>query len=270
MNLAEQSKALDEIQAGIALAKCQQCGCMRETLDQINLALPGLPAAETEAFRSNILVWLAKMKPVHYECLGCDPCFAGSAQNAFSNAFPQVAGSFGLSCEIQENAGTWPPVVGEYFVVDAYAPVAVVTLASLDLPRRIADQSPAGLSITGKLETENIGVDKLIKNVISNPKLRCLVIAGVESTGHQSGQTLLALAENGIDSTGRVIGSHGKRPVLRNVTGEEVEAFRRQVQVVDLIGCEDVDRITGLVKELSQQMDDNPFEIIPCGCAGDT
>jgi tetrahydromethanopterin S-methyltransferase subunit A len=181
-----------------------------------------------------------------------------------------VAGSFGLSCEIQENAGTWPPIVGEYFIVDANAHVAVVTLANLDLPKRIAAQHPEGLSITGKLETENIGVDKLIKNVISNPKLRSLVIAGVESTGYQSGQTLLALAENGIDSMGRVIGSRGKRPVLRNVTDEEVEAFRRQVQVVDLIGCEDVDRIIALVKELGQQANDNPIEVIPCGGAGDT
>lgn len=270
MNSAEQITALQEIKLGIDLAKCQKCGCMRETLDQIKQALPELPEAETGAFSSKLPVWLANLKPVQYECLGCEHCFAGSAQNAFTNAFPQVAGSFGLSCEIQENAGTWPPVIGEYIVVNADAPVAVVTLASLDLPRQIADRRPEGLSITGKLETENIGVDKLIKNVIANPHLRCLVIAGVESSGHQSGQTLLALAKNGVDPKGRVIGSHGKRPVLRNVTGEEVEAFRRQVQVVDLIGCEDLDRITGLVKELSQQAHNDPIEVIPCGCPGDT
>lgn len=270
MQSKEQYQALDEILSGIDLAKCQQCGCMRETLDQINEVLPELPLEEGADFRTGMPDWLSKMKPVRYECLGCDHCFAGSAQNAFTSAFPQVAGSFGLSCEIQENAGTWPPVIGEYFVVDADAPVAVVTLASLELPKKIAAQHPEGLSITGKLETENIGVDKLIRNVISNPKLRYLVIAGIESAGHLSGQTLLALAENGIDGTGRVIGSHGKRPVLRNVTGEEVEAFRRQVQMVDLIGCEDVDRVAGLVKELSQQALDHPIEITPCGCAGDT
>lgn len=270
MQSKEQNQALDEILSGIELAKSQQCGCMRETLDQINQVLPELPLAEGDDFRTGMPDWLSKMKPVRYECLGCDHCFAGSAQNAFTSAFPQVAGSFGLSCEIQENAGTWPPVIGEYFVVDADAPVAVVTLASLDLPKSIAAKHPQGLSITGKLETENIGVDKLIRNVIANPKLRYLVIVGIESAGHQSGQTLLALAENGIDSTGRVIGSHGKRPVLRNVTGEEVEVFRRQVQVVDLIGCEDVDRVAGLVKELSLQALDNPIQVIPCGCAGDT
>ncbi len=74
MNLAEQNTALDEIRAGIDLAKCQQCGCMRETLDQIGQALPELPEAETEAFHSGMPVWLSKMNPVRYACLGCDPC----------------------------------------------------------------------------------------------------------------------------------------------------------------------------------------------------
>jgi hypothetical protein len=80
--------ALSEISEGMVLAKCQQCGCMRETLDQINQALPELPGAESEAFNSHMPVWLANMKPVRYECLGCDHCFACLAQNAFADAFP--------------------------------------------------------------------------------------------------------------------------------------------------------------------------------------
>jgi tetrahydromethanopterin S-methyltransferase subunit A len=270
MTSVEQTQALDEILSGIDLAKCQQCGCMRETLDQISQVLPQLPGGEGEVFRSGIPDWLAKMKPVRYSCLGCEHCFAGAAQNAFTSTYPQVADSFGLSCEIQVTAGAWPPVVGEYAVLDADAPVAVVTLGSLNLPKHIADQRPTGLAITGKLETENIGIDKLIKNTIANPHLRYLILAGIESAGHQSGQTLLALAENGIDPNGRVIGSTGKRPVLRNVTREEVETFRQQIQVVDLIGCEDIDRITSLVQELAQQSIEKPLEITPCGCAGDT
>ncbi len=270
MTILEQTKALDEILSGIDLSKCQQCGCMRETLDQIHQALPQLPEDEGAVFRTGLPGWLAQMKPIRYSCLGCDHCFAGAAQNSFTSAFPQVADSFGLSCEIQVNESAWPPVVGEYAVLDAEAPVAVVTLASLNLPKHLADQRPKGLAITGKLETENIGIDKLIKNTIANPRLRCLIIAGIESAGHQSGQTLLALVENGIDPNGRVIGSTGKRPVLRNVTREEVETFRRQIQVVDLIGCEDVDRIAEMVQTLAQQAPEQPLKAVPCGCAGDT
>src|SRR5512138_2404127 len=111
MKSTEQSKALDEIRSGIDLAKCQQCGCMRETLDQINAVLPELAIEEGAVFRAGMADWQAKMKPVHYRCLGCDHCFAGAAQNAFTSAFPQVADSFGLSCEIQVIANAWPPVV---------------------------------------------------------------------------------------------------------------------------------------------------------------
>lgn len=145
-----------------------------------------------------------------------------------------------------------------------------MTQASLDLAKRFAEHKPTGLEITGKLETENIGIDKLVKNVIANPHLHYLIIAWVESAGHQSGQTLLALAENGIDPNGRVIGSNRKRPVLRNVTREEVEIFRRQIQMIDLIGCEDVDRIAGLVQQLSQQTSEQSLKVVPCGCVGDT
>ncbi len=266
----DQTRALDEIQSGIDLTKCQQCGCMQETLDQIHQALTQLPEGEGSIFGAGLPGWMAKMKPIRYSCLGCDHCFAGAAQNAFTSAFPQVADSFGLSCEIQINADAWPPVVGEYYVINPEAPVAVVTLASLDLPKRIADQAPEGLAITGKLETENIGIDKLIKNTIANPHLRYLIVAGIESAGHQSGQTLLVLAENGIDLNGRVIGSQGKRPVLRNVTPEEVEVFRQQIQVIDLIGCEDIDRLSSVVEELAGQASSQPFEIAPCGCSGST
>jgi tetrahydromethanopterin S-methyltransferase subunit A len=104
----------------------------------------------------------------------------------------------------------------------------------------------------GKTETENIGIDKIIKNTISNPAIRFLLLAGPDSQGHFSGRTLLALSEKGIDDQMRVIGSPGRRPVLANVTSQEVEAFRRQVKVVDMIGCEDQDSIVSKINELSQ------------------
>ena len=266
---SEYTHALNEIHTAIVLTKCQQCGCMRETLDQIDLALSQLPAAEVEIFRSSLPHWLKEMKAIQYTCLGCEHCYAGSAQNAFSAAFPQAAGFFGLSCEIQVNASVWPPVAGEYQVVNPDAPVAVATLASLDLPKQLAEHRPEGLAIAGKLETENIGIDKLIKNIIANPHIRYLIVVGVESAGHQSGQALLALAENGIDLTGRIGGAHGKRPILRNISAEEIETFRHQVQVVERIGCESVEEISALIQELAQQTE-TPIAVTPCGCSGST
>ncbi len=207
------------------------------------------------------------MKSIRYACLGCEHCYAGVAQNAFNTAFPETANDFGLSCGIQSNPASWPPVVGEYLLLDPSAPVAVTTLASLDFPKQLADQKIPGLAIVGKLETENIGIDKLIKNMIANANLRFLILSGIEPTGHLSGQTLLALAENGVDENKRVIGSKGKRPILRNVTLEEIEAFRSQIQVIDLIGCECIDCVNDKIAELHKQGVDIGQQPSSCDCS---
>jgi tetrahydromethanopterin S-methyltransferase subunit A len=151
-------------------------------------------------------------------------------------------------------------VPGEYFVVSETAPVAVSTLASGGLAEAVAACKPAGLSIIGKTETENIGIDKVIRNVVSNPAIRFLLVVGKDPSGHRSGATLLALAKNGVDEDMRVVGSPGKRPVLANVTLDAVEAFRKQVKVMDLTGCEDMDTIIKQIAELAQKHI-QPFEV---------
>jgi tetrahydromethanopterin S-methyltransferase subunit A len=60
---------------------------------------------------------------------------------------------------------------------------------------------------------------------------------------------LLALAENGVGPQGRIIGAHGKCPVLCNIPREAVEAFRTQVRVLDLIGCQEPAGIVAAVDE---------------------
>lgn len=147
----------------------------------------------------------------------------------------------------------WPPVAGEYFVLtgNRECHVAVSTLASVDLAAELADRAPPGLCVVGKTETENIGIEKVIRNTITNPSLHTLVLCGKDPEGHRSGATLLALCKNGIDKTSRVIGSPGRKPVLRNVTPGEVDAFRSQVTVVDLIGCEDAKETAGKIARLS-------------------
>lgn len=117
--------------------------------------------------------------------------------------------------------------------------VALVTLASPELAERMSQLKPEGLSIAGKAETENIGIEKIIQNTLAAPSIRMLILCGIDSEGHFAGQTLEALVKNGVDQNGRVIGSIGRKPVLANVSKDEVEAFRSQVQTVNLIGCLD-------------------------------
>jgi tetrahydromethanopterin S-methyltransferase subunit A len=248
-----------ELKRGINLAKCQKCGCMQQTLDGLEAALPD-PAGSITLLKENLTNWRQRLQPVEYACLGCDHCYPVVAQNCFSSAFPEIDLPT-LDCDFQVDAGNWPPVGGEYHVVSAVAPVAVSTLASVALARNLARLAPAGLAICGKTETENIGIDKLIKNIITNPTLTHLIVCGVDSDGHQTGKTLLALAKNGVDARQRVIGSPGNRPVLRNVTPAEIDAFCRQVQLVDLIGCVDPAQICATIEILAAGSGQD------CGCS---
>jgi tetrahydromethanopterin S-methyltransferase subunit A len=154
-------------------------------------------------------------------------------------------------------------VPGEYreFCEGESCPVAVSSLANTELAETLAQHRPPELCIVGKTETENIGIDKLIKNTITNRTIRYLVIAGRDPKGHDSGKTLLALAANGVDGSMRVLGSSGRRPILRNVTRSEVEAFRRQVEIVDMIGCDDADKVINRIAELGAKRRS------PCECS---
>jgi len=145
----------------------------------------------------------------------------------------------------------WPYVSGTYFVSNPTAPVAVCTLGSVDLAPKVAENPPDGLCITGKVETENIGIEKIIKNVISNPAIRFLLCVGNEPPKHLTGATMVALFENGIDKNKKIPGSPGMRPMLPNTTAEEVDAFRSQVEPVVMIGCMDVSEIHAKVRELA-------------------
>lgn len=238
-----------ELEMGIDLAKCRQCGCMRDALDGLTEPLQTTVSPEAQTLLQSVQAWADLLRPVKYSCLGCEHCYPAVAQNAFYAAFPDLEPE-PLLCSLQTRATGWPVVVGEYLTLDQGAPVAVSTLASIGLAEELANRKPKGLSIVGKTETENIGIDKVVKNIVSNPAIEYLVLAGKDPLGHLSGRTLLALAQNGVDANGRVLGSPAKRPILRNVSASEIEAFRRQVEVVDLIGCENAEEIAARVEAL--------------------
>lgn len=131
--------------------------------------------------------------------------------------------------------------------------MAVSTLGNSELAEKIAEVKSKGLSIVGKTETENIGVEKIIKNTLATPSIKYLIICGKDAEGHYSGNTLTSLINNGVDSNMRVIGSKGKKPVLSNTTKEEINAFRNQIEIIDMIECEDLEKILEKVQELTEK-----------------
>lgn len=147
----------------------------------------------------------------------------------------------------------WPFIPGKYFVHDVDAPIAVTTLGSVDLAEAVSNEKPEGLCIVGKVETENIGIEKIIKNILSNKAIQYLVCCGNEPPKHLTGATWLALFTNGIDEQKNIIGSPGMRPNLPNTTPEEVDEFRQRITPVDMIGETDPASIAERVKELAAQ-----------------
>ena len=200
------------------LAKCRKCGCMKDTLESLRSSISSFPQEVKSAnVLDDIERWRDQMEPIKYACLGCEYCFPAVAMNIFNQAYPDEASqSESLICAFEVKNQTWPPVPGEYFAFceGATCPVAVSTLGNVGLAQKLAAIKPKELCIVGKTETENIGIEKVIKNAITNPTIQFLLLTGSDSKGHRPGSTFLALAENGVDAGMNVIGSPGKRPIL--------------------------------------------------------
>ena len=147
----------------------------------------------------------------------------------------------------KSTAPGWTIVSGEYVVGNPESCVGVVTLGSHGLDEAAIE---AGAAISGPCHTENLGIEKVVANYISNPNIRFMVIAGSEVQGHITGQCFKALYENGIGDDGGIIGAKGAIPFLENAGKDAIERFQRQiVEVVDLIDVEDTGKITSAVKE---------------------
>jgi tetrahydromethanopterin S-methyltransferase subunit A len=134
------------------------------------------------------------------------------------------------------------PIKHEYYLGAGKA-VAICTLSSIDLLQIIAKSDLINrVLIAGRLLSENKGIDAIIAFTLKHPYLKRIVLCGNEVRGHKAGQALLALASNGMDSSGRIIGAAGPNPVV-TIPLLDVELFRHQVEIIDIIGTVDIGKI---------------------------
>lgn len=156
----------------------------------------------------------------------------------------------------------WPPLAGDYRVARYGAPVAVCTLNSTDLMEHLARDTGDALAIVGTMHTENLGIEHLIRNTVANANIRFLVLCGEDTRqtiGHLPGQSLESLFAYGMDERRRIVGARGKRPLLKNVSTEQVKAFVEQVELVSLIGNSDVPYIVDAVESCARR-NPGPFD----------
>lgn len=127
------------------------------------------------------------------------------------------------------------PLPGNRIVGDPDSPVAVAVIGNAQV--RIPKEH---YRILGTLRSANIGVEKIIINILSEPRIRFLIVCGKED-GHFPGDALLCLGRNGVDGDMNIIGCQAQFPCLPDLTPAMVERFREQVVVIDLLHPKDCD-----------------------------
>ncbi len=146
----------------------------------------------------------------------------------------------------------YPPEPGRYVRGNDYSPVAVCVILDTfdfkippDLQDLVLAATDAGAALAGMLQTENVGMEKMLCNIVANPNIRYVVLCGRESPGHLPGETLLALKKNGVNDGKQVIGSTAPTPYLHNIPLEVIERFNKQIVTVVNLLCQPGESDTG-------------------------
>lgn len=256
---------MEEISRGMNLKKCRKCGCMKDALDGAQRAFGGSNEADIQALVPTMQGFQGRFEEVKYDCIGCKKCWGADATKQLSVQFGEIepdacsSGACGgglkpdspvvRSARVKE--GPWPTYAGDYIFGSADGPVAVCTLSSRDLSASVIALGEPSVAISGRCDTENIGVEKVVLNILGNPMIRALIVCGTEAKGHRTGDAFLHLQSDGVDANMRVLESASWRPILKNLTLVDVARFREQVTVINLIGVTNPEAIVAAAQEFA-------------------
>ncbi|OLN30115.1 DUF4346 domain-containing protein [Desulfosporosinus metallidurans] len=249
------------------LKKCTACECFLDVIEGVKGDLEKIDTQDSKAAQEDMKHWLSAGNKERHACYGCEECLPISPYNRFSASLKGDGTSKVPNAETIETNSCgcggackpltpqpktirkWPIIEGDYIVGNPEASIAICTLADIDLPNELKE---VGLleyaAIIGTLYTENLGIERVIRNLTANPNIGYLILCGKDSRGHRAGQAILSLKDNGLDLDNRIIGALGPRPVLKNITAGEIEAFRKHITVINEIGTQDTSRLTEVVK----------------------
>lgn len=160
----------------------------------------------------------------------------------------------------------WPIENGKYLLSNPLSPVGVVVILAAPydkMPKETEELVRAGVEkgagISGTLQTANIGIEKIVVNLISNPNIRYLILLGKES-GHFPADALKALFRDGVDGKGYILNTKAPTAILKNIPREATERLRKQIQLIDLSGIIDIGILEKAVWSCYQE-EETPFEV---------
>lgn len=135
----------------------------------------------------------------------------------------------------------YPAEPGRYIRGNDASPVALAVVLNTDedkippdLEKLVRAGAESGAALAGTVQTPNIGFEKMICNIVGNPNIRYLILAGPESPGHHTGESLKALFANGVDARKRIVGTDAAHAVLHNIPAEFILRILQQVTLIDL------------------------------------
>ena len=136
----------------------------------------------------------------------------------------------------------YPPEKGRYLRSNVFSPLAAVAILNtfdFKIPQRITNivrfsiETDAALTVT--LQTENIGIEKIIANAVANPNIQHIVLCTVESRGHLCDEALSSLMEKGVDEKKKIIGTDAPTSYLYNSPIGAIERFKKQMMLINLL-----------------------------------
>jgi tetrahydromethanopterin S-methyltransferase subunit A len=229
---------------------------MKDALDIAGRAFRNAEEPEIRELLPTIEGHQNAMERIAYDCIGCKKCWGADAIIQLANHFEEVTPS---QCSKEEDnsaqreyvsaaadgqiENSWPPCPGQYIVGHPGGSVAICTLSNRELPQELIAAVGPDLAIAGRCDTENIGIEKVVLNLLANPRIRWLLLCGVDAPGHRAADAFLRLKERGVDANMRVLESASWRPVLKNLTLFDVARFREQIELVNLIGVTAISKI---------------------------
>jgi tetrahydromethanopterin S-methyltransferase subunit A len=249
IQLSKKLKSIGKIE------KCEGCGCYIDTINEVDAVLKktSTNSPDDVAAREIIDELSAQHKTTH-GCIGCDPCYPVAISNALfalsdgesvaglePSLAPDESCGSGCGCEaparaaspspvslqLQPAFASWPLETGDYRLGNLSGCVAISTLASENLYKSFSEKvCEENCAICGKVFTENIGIEKVVKNIISNRHIRFLILCGQEAKGHLTGACFKSLYANGITDKGKIIAAPGKRPWVKTLTAAQIAKRR--------------------------------------------
>ena len=164
---------------------CTGCGTCIDVCPEKNLKLDEL----TEKKVSTVLDGK--------NCTSCRTCEIRCPEQAIKVKVPDI-----LKVDPPQD---YPPEEGRYLRGNDLSPVAVVAILDTfdfkipsELTKLVQVAIESGAALAGTLQTENIGLEKVVSNIVANPNIRYLVICWRESQGHRTADAIINLVENGV------------------------------------------------------------------------